>query len=154
MADENSKVERRARSHSTGPERILTRPRTLLARWRRPGPLVLIGVSILIGFLFLRPYLSPEVLQQSIEEWGVWGPLGFVLCYGVATVLMFPGASFTLVGGFLFGPIWGTFFSLAGATIGATLAFLVARYLGGDWVSRRGRRLTFELDSSMDVMGL
>ena len=41
-----------------------------------------------------------------------------------------------------FGPVAGTFYSLTGATLGATLAFLVARYLASDWVARRtGGRL-------------
>ena len=42
-----------------------------------------------------------------------------------------------LAGGALFGPLWGTLYNLTGATIGATLAFLVARYLASDWVARK-----------------
>jgi rhodanese-related sulfurtransferase len=41
-----------------------------------------------------------------------------------------------LAGGALFGPVWGTFYSLTGATLGASLAFLVARYLAADWAER------------------
>lgn len=48
----------------------------------------------------------------------------------------------TLAGGLLFGPLWGTILNLIGATLGATAAFLVGRYLAGDWVRRRaGPRL-------------
>jgi uncharacterized membrane protein YdjX (TVP38/TMEM64 family)/rhodanese-related sulfurtransferase len=58
-------------------------------------------------------------------------------------VLFLPGSVLTLAGGALFGPVWGTLWNLTGATIGAALAFLIARYLGADWVSRRaGPRLT------------
>src|SRR3972149_2360540 len=47
-----------------------------------------------------------------------------------------------IAGGVLFGPVWGTFYSLTGATIGATMAFLIARYLASDLVSRKiGGRL-------------
>jgi uncharacterized membrane protein YdjX (TVP38/TMEM64 family)/rhodanese-related sulfurtransferase len=45
-----------------------------------------------------------------------------------------PGAIFGLAGGALFGPLWGTIFNLVGATLGATAAFLIARYLAQDWV--------------------
>jgi uncharacterized membrane protein YdjX (TVP38/TMEM64 family)/rhodanese-related sulfurtransferase len=57
-------------------------------------------------------------------------------------VLFLPGSIITLAGGALFGPLWGTVWNLTGATLGAALAFLIARYLGADWVARRaGPRL-------------
>jgi uncharacterized membrane protein YdjX (TVP38/TMEM64 family) len=57
-------------------------------------------------------------------------------------VLLLPGAVLTIAGGVLFGPVWGTFYNLTGATIGATMAFLIARYLASDLVSRKiGGRL-------------
>jgi uncharacterized membrane protein YdjX (TVP38/TMEM64 family) len=47
-----------------------------------------------------------------------------------------------LAGGALFGPIAGTLCNLTGATLGATLAFMIARYVASDWVSARaGERL-------------
>ncbi|HHT9145857.1 MAG TPA: VTT domain-containing protein [Candidatus Wunengus sp. YC61] len=53
-----------------------------------------------------------------------------------------PGSVLTIAGGVLFGPVWGTFYNLTGATIGATMAFLIARYLASDLVSRKtGGRL-------------
>lgn len=48
----------------------------------------------------------------------------------------------TLAGGALFGPVLGTFYNLTGATVGAVLAFIVARYLASDWVEQKtGGRL-------------
>ena len=65
--------------------------------------------------------------------------------YAVATILFLPGSLLTLVGGALFGPVWGTFYNLTGATVGAALAFLIARYLAADWVQTKaggiGKRL-------------
>jgi uncharacterized membrane protein YdjX (TVP38/TMEM64 family)/rhodanese-related sulfurtransferase len=53
-----------------------------------------------------------------------------------------PGAIFGLAGGALFGPLLGSVLNLSGATLGATLAFLVARYVAGDWIERKtGGRL-------------
>lgn len=76
--------------------------------------------------------------------WKAQGPQGrcFIAVYAWATVLFLPGAVVTLAGGALFGPVWGTLWNLSGATLGATLAFLIARHLGADWVARRaGPRL-------------
>ena len=45
-----------------------------------------------------------------------------------------PGSILSLAGGGLFGPVWGKAYALLGATVGATLVFLAARYLASDWV--------------------
>ena len=68
---------------------------------------------------------------------GMAGPLLFMVLYALATVLFLPGSVLTLAGGALFGPLWGTFYNLTGATLGAAFAFLVARYLASDWVQAR-----------------
>lgn len=78
-----------------------------------------------------------EALQVWVEHAGASGPLLFIAIYAVATVLFLPGSVVTLAGGALFGPVWGTLWNLSGATLGATLAFLIARYLGADWVTNR-----------------
>ncbi len=64
----------------------------------------------------------------------------FILTYCVVTGLSLPGAAIlTLAGGFLFGGLLGTVFVNLGATSGATLAFLAARYLLRDWVEGKFR---------------
>jgi uncharacterized membrane protein YdjX (TVP38/TMEM64 family) len=62
----------------------------------------------------------------------------FVIIYIAVTGLSLPGAVIlTLAGGFLFGGLLGTVFVNLGATTGATLAFLVARYLLRDTVEHK-----------------
>lgn len=62
----------------------------------------------------------------------------FILTYIAVTGLSLPGAVIlTLAGGFLFGSMWGTLFVNLGATTGATLAFLAARYVLRDWVEQK-----------------
>ena len=90
-----------------------------------------------LGAWLLREYWSIDAVKQWVLSLGVWGPLGFGVIYALATVLFIPGSALTLAGGALFGPWWGSFYNLTAATVGATLAFLVARYLAGDWVERR-----------------
>jgi len=58
--------------------------------------------------------------------------------YVTVTALSLPGAAvMTLVGGAIFGLLWGTIIVSFASTIGATLAFLVARFLLRDWVQQR-----------------
>jgi uncharacterized membrane protein YdjX (TVP38/TMEM64 family)/rhodanese-related sulfurtransferase len=105
----------------------------------------LLGVALLglVGAtLALRDRFDLAALQAWVESAGTAGPVIFIAIYAVATVLFLPGAVITLAGGALFGPVWGTLWNLSGATLGALLAFLIARHLGADWVARRaGPRL-------------
>ena len=92
------------------------------------------GISLAVNY---RSTLNPEAVEQWVEGFGTAGPVVFMLIYAIGTVLFFPGSLITLAGGALFGPIWGTLYNLTGATLGATLAFLIARYLAGDWVEQK-----------------
>jgi uncharacterized membrane protein YdjX (TVP38/TMEM64 family)/rhodanese-related sulfurtransferase len=107
----------------------------------RLGVFILLLVSIGLAVSY-RDQFHVEALQAGVKTAGVWAPLLFMLVYAIAAVLFLPGTVLTLAGGALFGPVWGAFYNLTGATLGAGLAFLVSRYLASDWVSRRsGRRL-------------
>lgn len=100
---------------------------------------LLVGIAVAS---FHHERFSGAALQGWVQNAGVAAPPIFVALYAVAAVLFLPGSILTIAGGALFGPVWGSFYSLTGATLGATLAFLVARYLAADWVARKvGGRL-------------
>ncbi len=89
-----------------------------------------------------REHMDAAALEAWLGGLGLWAPAAFVIIYALATVLFFPGSVLSLAGGGVFGPVWGTLWNLAGATLGAGLAFLVARYMTSDWVARKaGGRL-------------
>lgn len=99
---------------------------------------VLLALIALIAVAALyRGQISSAALESLVKDAGPAGPLLYIGLYAVATVLFLPGSILTLAGGAIFGPVWGTVCSLIGATAGATAAFLIARYLASDWVSRR-----------------
>jgi len=106
---------------------------------------LLLGLAIAAGAVWLalhRGQLDPAVIEEAIRSLGAWGPVAHVALFALGTVLFVPGALFGLAGGVLFGPVWGTLLNLAGATLGATAAFLVARYVAADWVRQKaGARL-------------
>jgi uncharacterized membrane protein YdjX (TVP38/TMEM64 family)/rhodanese-related sulfurtransferase len=104
-------------------------------RVRLVAGLALIGAVTLA--LMNRDRLDPAALAAWVQSAGIAGPLLFMLLYALATVLFLPGSVLTLAGGALFGPVWGTLINLTGATVGAALAFLAARYLASDWVERK-----------------
>lgn len=105
---------------------------------------LLAGIAVATVY---REQFSATALQTWMQDAGAAAPLVFMALYAAATVLFLPGSILTIAGGALFGPVWGTFYSLTGATLGATLAFLVARYLASDWVARKaGGRLKQLID--------
>jgi uncharacterized membrane protein YdjX (TVP38/TMEM64 family) len=62
----------------------------------------------------------------------------FIAIYIVSTAFSVPGATvLTLAGGFFFGVLPATVYVNVGATIGATLAFLMSRYVAGNWLQAR-----------------
>ena len=92
------------------------------------------GIALVIAN---RERFDAALLEQWIQQAGLAGPIIFMLIYAIGTVLFLPGSVITLAGGALFGPLLGTFLNLTGATLGATLAFLAARYLASDWVEQK-----------------
>jgi uncharacterized membrane protein YdjX (TVP38/TMEM64 family) len=100
-------------------------------------------VAAILWLSFHRELFSTAALEQELQWFGRWAPILFIVLYALSTVLFVPGSVLTVVGGALFGPVWGTLWNLAGATLGATFAFVIARYVASDWVSgRAGERLS------------
>ncbi len=133
-------------------------------------PLILI-IALLIGafFLFdLGRFLSLEYLQSQrvglvnhFQTKPLFMGLGFFVIYVAVTGLSLPGAAIlTLVAGAIFGVFWGTFIVSFASTLGATLAFLLSRFLLRDWVQKKfGDRLSaintgVEKDGAFYLFGL
>jgi uncharacterized membrane protein YdjX (TVP38/TMEM64 family)/rhodanese-related sulfurtransferase len=102
----------------------------------RVGILATLVASVVMAYQY-RDMLDPSRLEALVQAWGTAGMGLFVLIYAIATVSFLPGSVLTLAGGALFGPWLGGLLSLTGATIGAGIAFLIARHLAGPWVTQR-----------------
>ena len=92
----------------------------------------LLAAIITALFLAMR-FLPVEQWLRSFNDWvaqmGVAGIFIFIAVYAVATVLLAPGSILTIGAGFAFG-LWKGFLAVsAGSTLGAALAFLVARFI-------------------------
>jgi uncharacterized membrane protein YdjX (TVP38/TMEM64 family) len=97
-------------------------------------------VALLVVVVAARMLDVTAVLQRtlaSITALGPWGPVTFVLLYVAVTVFLLPAVILTLGAGALFGVAQGFLLVSAGATLGATAAFLLGRYLTRDWVAKR-----------------
>ena len=120
--------------------------------WYRPAVALLLVGAIALALVY-RDRLDAGALAAWVGGAGAAGPLLFIGLYAAATVLFLPGSVLTLAGGALFGPLWGTLYNLIGATLGAGLAFLVARHLAADWVQARAKGLLGRLVQGVEVEG-
>ncbi|MEX2515596.1 MAG: dihydrolipoyl dehydrogenase [Gammaproteobacteria bacterium] len=111
----------------------------------------LVGLAVIGFFIFdLHQFLTLEYLQSSLERFHAYYAAQPVLVasifftgYVVITAVSLPGAAImTLAAGALFGLVTGIILVSFASTIGATLAFLIARYILRDSVQQRfGDRL-------------
>ncbi|NJN63850.1 MAG: TVP38/TMEM64 family protein [Acidobacteria bacterium] len=74
-------------------------------------------------------------VKAYFESLGALAPVIFVLVWIAACVFFLPGLVVTAIGAIVFGPILGSIYSLIGATLGATAAFLIGRYAARDMVA-------------------
>ncbi|MBQ4857769.1 bifunctional TVP38/TMEM64 family protein/FAD-dependent oxidoreductase [Pseudoalteromonas sp. MMG007] len=125
--------------------------------------LILIA-AVVIGMFFhfnLHQLLTLEGLKGSMEQFNQYkeqSPLlvfgFFFLLYVVVTALSLPGAAIlTLAAGALFGLVEGLLVASFASTVGATLAFLVSRYLLRDTIKQRFPERLDAIDAGVEKEG-
>ena len=92
---------------------------------------ILFGLVAIALFVSIGREIGGRLPQfaEWVDSLGFWGPAVFIAGYIGATVAFVPGSVLTLAAGAIFGFVSGTAYVMVGATIGAALAFLVARYI-------------------------
>jgi len=109
--------------------------------------LMIIGLAvILVAAVFLVresgiefKNLTPSRIREYLLSFGmVKGALVYLAIYtfSIRPFVPIPPTLYTFAGGFTFGPIWGTVLTVTGATLNASLCFLIARALGKDFVEK------------------
>jgi uncharacterized membrane protein YdjX (TVP38/TMEM64 family) len=111
------------------------------------------ALALFVSLLALSGSLSAERVRDWVDGYGAAGPLVFIAVSASLTVVLFPGPVLAGASGLLFGTALGTPVSIVSATLGATLAFSIARWWAHDavvalagprvralraWVGRRG----------------
>lgn len=90
------------------------------------------SVAIIVGALYLMG-VHRQILDllQWVDRQGAWAAIMFIAIMALAIVLLLPGVLLTTGAGFVFGVLEGTVYVVVGTTIGAAIAFLIARYFMG-----------------------
>jgi len=97
--------------------------------------IVIVDLIFLAKFFHIQEYLRDAL--QWIDSLGNTGVIAFMVIYIFATVLFIPGSLLTLGAGVIFQVVLGSVCVFVAATLGATGAFLVGRYLARGWVEKQ-----------------
>ena len=144
-----------------------------LNKYLKIGILVTLGITLVAAPAQAQEAgvnsFNPQELLRNALQWidnlgaitpfGVRfaiAPIAFILIYIIATVAFLPGSVLTLGAGVVFGIFEGSIYVFVGATIGATLAFLVGRYLARGWISKKiaGNQKFSAIDRAVGNEGL
>ena len=101
---------------------------------------ILLLLLLLAASIFAPRELQSHLLEIKlfVAQHPVWSPLVFLGLYLIGLMLVFfPVAVLTLLGGFLFGPIWGSVYNILGSLTCALLAFIASRYFLSHFVRER-----------------
>ena len=109
---------------------------TRRTRWVKPAifVLVLVGAVIAARAMHLGDRIGD--VRSWVLSLGPWAPVVFVALYAVAVVFAIPGSVLTVAAGAMFGAVEGVVLVSIAATLGATGAFLVARFAAREAVAR------------------
>ncbi|MGD9299975.1 MAG: VTT domain-containing protein [Desulfobacterales bacterium] len=93
------------------------------------------GIVLVAVLVAILVYVGAQDQVLNMLRWfdaqGTWAPLLFILVMAAVVVLVLPGVLFTTGAGFVFGVVAGSIYVILGTTLGAALAFLIARHLFG-----------------------
>lgn len=84
----------------------------------------------------LAEKLRPDEMKTFLRSFGVWAPAVFIAVASMRPLLFVPAGLISVVGGLVFGSLVGTVYTLVGSTIGALIAFEIARYFGRELVQK------------------
>lgn len=112
-------------------ETKLRLPRKVSPIWGILGSMLFV-TAVLGVLVYFGVHEQVVVLLHWVEAQGVWGPLLFIVVMALVVVFLLPGVLFTTGAGFVFGVLEGTIYVVVGSTLGAAIAFQVARHFFGE----------------------
>jgi uncharacterized membrane protein YdjX (TVP38/TMEM64 family) len=98
---------------------------------------LVIATAITIVFFYQLRQIDLFSLRSLIASTGFLAPLIYIILYCISTIFLMPSTPLNLMGGILFGAIWGTLWTSVAALIIAFICFAMTREFAQAWVSQR-----------------
>ena len=89
--------------------------------------IAIIGVCGWLLWAHSEWFRDPQSVKREVVQFGIWGPIIYMVLYAVGPSFLVPGAVMTIAAGLAFGTGWGSVYSLIGADVGAVVAFVQSR---------------------------
>lgn len=108
---------------------------------KSPAGKVAVAIAVVSALVAAMKYFDVQSLLAEALRWienqGVTGIAVYLILYVSACVLFAPGSVLTLGAGAVYGLLKGFVIVSVASTLGATLAFLVGRYIARDWIAQK-----------------
>lgn len=124
--------------------------------WVKAAIVILFFVLVYLALRLLHidySKITPSAIKEKILSFGIWAPVIYIVFYSLRPLILFPAGILSIVGGLSFGALWGTVYTVVGATICAVLEFLIARYFGRGAVARFIKGKLLSLDEGIERHG-
>ena len=99
----------------------------------------LIFLGLATNYLTIRTgfRLTPESFRDFVVSLGIAGPIIYISVFIIRPIFLIPSIALFVGGGLAFGPVLGPLYASAGAAMGGTVGFWIARKLGHDFVKTK-----------------
>ena len=120
--------------------------------------LVLGMVFLSAVFLLVRLFhvdfskITPEKFKATIDSFGVWGPVIYIVFYILRPLILFPAALLSASAGVIWG-LKGFIYLLIAANLSATGEFFISRYLARDMIEKLLKGKMGDIDGAIEKRG-
>jgi len=119
---------------------------------------IFVGVLVLIYgifYFFKIDYrsFSPQNVRDKILSFGIWAPIVYMVFYTLRPLILFPAGLLTMASGLAFGPLFGTIYTVIGATGCAVAEFFFARFFGRGAVAKLVKGKMGKIDEGIEKHG-
>ncbi|NQU17054.1 MAG: TVP38/TMEM64 family protein [Candidatus Saganbacteria bacterium] len=80
-------------------------------------------------------YLTPQRIRDFVLSFGILAPIIYIIIYVLRSFFLFSASVLSITGGLAFGPLWGTVYTVIGATLSSSLTFWLVRWFGRDFMN-------------------
>lgn len=126
---------------------------------KNPWVKLLIGIAVLTAvFMLVRALhvdfsqITPEKFKETIDGFGIWGPIIYIVFYIARPLILFPAALLSASAGVIWG-LEGFFYLMIAANLSAVGEFLIARYLAREMVEKFLKDKVGKLDEAIEERG-
>lgn len=126
---------------------------------KNPWLKLLVGIVVLVAiFMLVRSLhldfsnITPEKFKETIEGFGIWGPVIYIVFYILRPLILFPASLLSASAGVIWG-VEGLIYLLIAANLSAVGEFLIARYLARGAIEKLLKGKMGNIDEAIEKRG-